>query len=124
METSRVDGVKESLHNRTPSFAPVRIFEDFYDLGFRVFLRRDLLGTIGSQRPPQLVSQRLLELLLGLRLFGLVFQSFEVRRAVGQRRVVSSLKHGADAPGAIQVVAAAVLVGVPGVRGVRRRRDE
>ena len=48
METSRIDGVKVSLHNGTPSFAPVRIFEDFYDLGFRVFLRRDLLGSIRS----------------------------------------------------------------------------
>ena len=73
METSCVDGVKVSLHNGTPSFAPVRIFEDLYHLGFRVFLCRDLLGTISSQRPPQLVGQRLLELLLGLRLFGPVF---------------------------------------------------
>ena len=69
METSRVDGVKVSLHNGTPSFAPVRIFEDFNHLGFRVFLRRDLLRPIRSQRPPQLVGQRLLELLLGLCLF-------------------------------------------------------
>ena len=59
--------------------APVRIFEDFYHFGFRVLLRRDLLGTIGSLRPPQLVGQRLLELLLGLRLFAFLFQLFEVR---------------------------------------------
>ena len=73
METSRIDGVKVSLHNGTPSFAPVRIFEDFYDLGFRVFLRRDLLGPVGSQTSPQLVGQRLLELLLGLRLLTFLF---------------------------------------------------
>ena len=82
METSRIDGVKVSLHNGTPSFAPVRIFEDFYDLGFGLLFRRYLLGTIRSQRSPQLVGQRLLELLLGFCLFAFLLQSFEVGRSM------------------------------------------
>ena len=94
------------------------------DLLLGLFSCTNLLRPIGSQRPPELVGQRLPELLLGLRLFGLVFERFEVGRAVRERRVVASLKHRADAPRAIEVVAAAVLVGVPGVRGAHGCREE
>ena len=112
--TRRVDGVgrpKSDVHTGD-------------DLPLGLFSRRNLLGTVGSQTSPELVGQGLPELLLGLRLFGLVFERFEVGRAVRERRVVASLEHRADAPRAIEVVAAAVLVGVPGVRGSHGCREE
>ena len=52
------------------------------------FSRRNLLGTIGSQTSPELIGQRLPELLFRFGLFTFFFQRFEISGSRGFREAL------------------------------------